>query len=65
MEPNSPLLVSFMQSLNLGNKINSNTCFKENDNCIDLILTNRKYCLKHSSTFETGLVIIIVWFVIC
>ena len=55
MEPNSPILISFMQSLNLFNIIKSNTCFKGNCSCIDLILTSRKYCLKHSCTFETGL----------
>ena len=56
MEPNSPALISCMQSLNLFNIIKSNTCFKGNGTCIDLILTNRKYCFKHSSTFKTGLV---------
>ena len=55
MEPNSPILISFMQSLNLLNIIKSNSCFKGNGTCIDLILTNRKYCFKHYSTFETGL----------
>ena len=55
MEPNSPILISFMQSLNLLNIIKSNTCFKGNGTCIDLILTNRKYCFEHTSTFETGL----------
>ena len=30
-------------------------CFKGSGSCIDLILTNRKYCFKHTSTFETGL----------
>ena len=45
-----------MQSLNLFNLIKSNTCFKGNGTCIDLILTNRRYyCFKHSSFFETGL----------
>ena len=39
----------------LFNIIKSDTCFKGNGTCIDLILTNRKYCFKHSSTFETGL----------
>ena len=43
-----------MQSLNLFNIIKSNTCFKGNGTCIDLIFTNRKYYFKHSSTFETG-----------
>ena len=55
MEPNSPILISFMQSLDLFNIIKSNPCFKGNGICIDLIFTNRKYCFKHSSTFETGL----------
>ena len=54
MEPDSPILISFMQYLNLFNIIKSNACFKGNS-CIDLILTNRKYCFKHSSTFETVL----------
>ena len=55
MEPNSPILISFMKSLNRFNIITSNTCFKGNGTCIDLILTIRKYCFKHSFTFETGL----------
>ena len=55
MESNSPILISFMQSLNLFDIIKSNTCFKGNGTCINLILKNRKYWFKHSSTFETGL----------
>ena len=55
MEPSSPILISFMQSLSIFNIIKSNTCLKGNDTCIDLILTNKKYCFKHSFTFETGL----------
>ena len=55
LEPDSPILISFTQSLNLFNIIKSNTCFKWQGTCTDLILTNRKYCFKHSSTFETGL----------
>ena len=55
MEPKSPKLASFMNSFNLYNLIKSNTCFKGSGSCIDLILTNRKYCFKHTSTFETGL----------
>ena len=43
-----------MQSFSLFNLIKTNTCFK-GKGCIDLISTNRKYCFKHSSTFETGL----------
>ena len=55
MEPKNPKLASFMNSFNLHNLIKSNTCFKGNGSCIDLILTNRKYCFKHTSTFETEL----------
>ena len=55
MEPNCLALTSFMQSFNLSNLIKTNTCFKGKGTCIALILTNRKYCFKHSSTFETGL----------
>ena len=55
IEPNSPILTSFMESLNLFNIINLNTSFKGSGTCADLILTNRKICFKHSSTFETGL----------
>ena len=55
MEPNCLALKSFMQSFNLFTLIMTNTCFKGKGTCIDLMLTNRKYCFKHSSTFETGL----------
>ena len=55
MEPKNLKLASFMHSFNLYNLIKSNTCFKGSGSCIDLILTNRKYCFKHTSTFETGL----------
>ena len=57
MKPNSAILISF--SLNLFNIIKSNTCFKGHGICIDLILSNSKYCFKYcfkySSAFETGL----------
>ena len=55
MEPNYPVLTSFMQSFNLFNLIKTDTYFKGKGSYIDLILTNRKYCFKHSSTSETGL----------
>ena len=55
IDPKNSKLTSFMQSFNLYNLIKSNTCFKGGGSCIDLILTNRKYCFKHTSTFETGL----------
>ena len=55
MEPSDSILKTFMQSHNLFNLIKSNTCFKGRGSCIDLILTNQKFCFKNSSTFETGL----------
>ena len=55
MEPNSPTLISCMQSLYLFNIIKSHTYFKGNGTSTDLSLTNRKHYFKHSSTFETGL----------
>ena len=55
MEPKNPKLASFMHSFNLYNLIKSNTCSKGSGSYINLILTNRKYCFKHTSTFETGL----------
>ena len=55
MEPNYYALTSFMQSFDLFNLIKTNTRFKGKGSCIDLFLTNRKCCFKHSSTFETGL----------
>ena len=54
MERNCPALTLFMQSFNLFN-FKTNTCFKGKASCIDLILNNRKYCFKHSFSFETGL----------
>ena len=56
IEPKNPKLASFMHSFNLikSNLIKSNTCFKGIGSCINLILTNRKYCIKYTSTFETG-----------
>ena len=53
MEPSDSVLSAFMQSHKLFNLIKSNTCFKGRGFC--MILTNRKFCFKNSSTFETGL----------
>ena len=47
-QPNSPVLTSFMQSLNLFNLIKSKTYFNTNNNGIDSILTNS---FKHSSLY--------------
>ena len=55
MEPRDSILKAFTQSHNLFNLIKSSTCCKESDPCVDLILTNRNFCFKNSSTFATGL----------
>ena len=44
MEPNCPTLTLFMQLFNLLYLIKTSTSFKGKGSCIDLILTNRKYC---------------------
>ena len=38
-----------MESYNYCNLIKNNTCFKGDGSCVDLILTNRKYCFKNTS----------------
>ena len=55
MGPKNPNLASFMHFFSLYNLIKSNTCFKGCGSCINLILTNRNYWFKHTSTFETRL----------
>ena len=44
-----------MEHYNCYNLIKNSTCFKGDGLCIDLILTNRKYCFKNASSFETGI----------
>ena len=44
-----------MNSQNFINLIKNNTCFKRVASCIDLIVTNRKYCFKNISSYETGI----------
>ena len=44
-----------MNSQNFTNLIKNNTCFKGVGSCIDLILANRKYCFKNTSSYETGI----------
>ena len=43
-----------MHSFNLYNLTKSYKWFIWSGSCIDLILTNKKYCFKHTSTFERG-----------
>ena len=48
-------LKTFMESHNYFDLIKNNTCFKGPGSCIDLILTNRKYCFQGTSSFEARL----------
>ena len=54
MEPNNRMFKDFLDSNNLTNLIKTNTCFKGKGSSIDLILTNRKYSFKYTSSYETG-----------
>ena len=55
LESTNPVMINFMDSQNFTNVIKNNTCFKGECSCIDLILTNRKYCFKNTSSYETGI----------
>ena len=55
LESSQIYLEKFMETHNYFNLIKNNTCFKGPKTCIDLILTNRKYCFQVTSSFETGL----------
>jgi len=55
-EPESPKLAEFLESNLLYNHMKAKTCFKsERGSCIDLILSNQKFSLQHTSTWDTGL----------
>ena len=54
MDPSHTQLSAFMEHYNYYNLIKNNTCFKGDGSCIVLKLTNRKYCFKNTSSFETG-----------
>ena len=54
LEPTDSALMGFLDSNSLTNLIKTNTCFKGKGSCIDLILTNRKFSFKFTSTYETG-----------
>ena len=55
LEPSSPSMLSFMDSQNFVSLVKNKTCFNGTASCIDLILTNRKYSFKNTSSYETGL----------
>ena len=46
---------SFINNENFINLVKTNTCFTGKGSCIDLILTNRKYSFKNTSSTDTGL----------
>ena len=45
-----------MNDENFINLVKGKTCFRGKSSCIDLILTNRRYSFKHTSSTETGLI---------
>ena len=55
LNPSHTQLSAFMEDYNYYNLMKNNTCFKGDGSCIDLILTNRKYCFRNPSSFETGI----------
>ena len=48
-------MLSFINNENFINLVKGNTCFKDKGSCIDLILTNKRYSLKRTSSTEIGL----------
>ena len=55
MEPTDSALIELLDSNSFTNLIKRNTCFKGKGSCIDLILTNRKFCFKFTSSYEMGI----------
>ena len=55
LEISHPVMLSFMINKNFINLVKGNTYFKGKVSCIDLILTNRRYSFKHTSSIKTGL----------
>ena len=55
MDRSHTQLSAFMGYYNYYNLTKNNACFKGDGSCIDLILANRKYCYKNTSSFETGI----------
>ena len=55
LEPSNSSMVSLMDSQNFVSLIKNKTCFKGTGSCIDLMLTNRKYSFKNTSSYETWL----------
>ena len=55
LKPNKPITLVFLNDYDFKNLIKRNTCLTGDGYCIDLILTNRKYSFKFSTSFGTGL----------
>ena len=55
LEPHDKRLRYFSNINNLVNLVKTNNCFKGSGSCIDLILANRKYSFKNTTSYETGL----------
>ena len=55
LEPSHVCRETCVETINFLILMKNNTCFKRSGSCIDLILTNRKYCFQGTSSFETGL----------
>ena len=55
LETSNPSIASFMNNQNLFYLVKSNTCFKGEYSCTDLISTNRKHSFKNTCSFKTGL----------
>ena len=55
LEKSHPVMLSFMNNENFINLVKESTCFKGKGSCIDLILTNRRYSFKHTSSTEKDL----------
>ena len=55
-EPHSLIMKLFMENHDLYNHVKTKTCWKSpSGTCIDLLLSNRKFPLKHTGVVETGL----------
>ena len=55
LEPSSTSMLSFMDSQTFVSLLKNKTCFKGTFSCIDLILTNRKYSFRNTTSYESGL----------
>ena len=56
LEPIVPELSEFLELNSLFNHVKEKTCWKSTSgSCIDLIITNRRYCVMNTGTVETGL----------